>query len=297
MGLFSWLVDLFKAAQKNAVLVPATPQQEDAVKVLPNRTGTFIVTDIYPRDLGPNPPYHVLPGLKFSSGKEIVGCIIKASEGLGWGAANEKWFKRGWAEIKKVGGDKYGADWFRGCYHFLRFSVDGAKQADYFCDLVDSAGGWGDGDLMPLLDIEEGGQGSWAPGPLEKCDKVTKKRLADEVTTCATAFVKRFKERTGLRIAIYGRGLFRDLEMKSCKFGADAVTNPAYTRIMPRMEQYGIPLDFITNWQLCGDGLVVANGFNGNIPGWGKTDYSVYVDGANVTTLESFRRRCLAKPL
>lgn len=293
--------------KENVVVEEPIKQNVKAVKekVLENRRGTFIIADVYPLDLdNPRtpeldiPPFKNLVGLKFSGGKEVVGAVIKAGEGLGWGKRNDDWFKKSWAEIKKAGSENYGNTWFRGCYFFLRFTQDGAKQADLFCDIVEAAGGWGEGDLMPWLDIESGGQGSWSKGvkDLSTLPKATKLKMAEDVKKCATAFVKRFKERTnGMRIAIYGRGIARDLEMKEFLFGADSVVNPAYTRTMPKMDSYGVPLDKISFWQLCGDGSVEAVGFASEIPGWGKTDYSVYIDGANVPTLDSLRQRCLAK--
>jgi hypothetical protein len=261
----------------------------------PAREGTFIITDIYPKDLGANPPFDVLPGLVVD-GKEVVGCVVKASQSVGWGKENEEWFKRSWKKLREVGGERYGVDFFRGCYHFLLLSVDGKRQADYFCDLIDAAGGWGPGDLMPWVDIEEGGQGAWVPQKLETItDPALRKRLADDLTTCATAFIRRFKERTGLRIAVYGRGIFRDLRMTNCKFGSDSAVNPAWTATMPTMEKHGVPLDDISLWQLNGDGTVFAKGFPSVLPGWGSEDYSVYVDGARKTTLKSLRERCLAR--
>jgi len=261
----------------------------------PDRQGTFIITDIFPGDLGPNPPFESLPGLVVN-GKEVVGCVIKASQGTGWGKRNETWFQRNWPKIRDVAGARYGVDFFRGCYHFLVLSGDGAKQADYFCDQVKAAGGFDKGDLMPWVDVEEGGQGKWAPQKLETIkDADLRKRLAHDVTTCTTAFVERFKKRTGLRIAVYGRGIFRDLHMTECTFGAESNVNPAYTTTMPRMEKYGVPLERISLWQLCGDGTVAARGFPSTLTGWGKEDYSVFIDGPNKTTLKSLREHCLAR--
>ena len=272
----------------------------------PNRAGTFIIADIYQCDFSTphkgggcdplDPPFHVLPGLVVD-GKEVVGCVIKATQGISshWPQRYLDWFARSWKKLREVGGDHYGVDFFRGCYHYLIFSVDGAQQADFFCDTVDAAGGWGPGDLMPWVDIEEADQGSWAPQKLETItDQAVRRRLADQVTTCATAFVKRFKERTGLRIAVYGRGVFRDLQMTDCKFGSDSAVNPAYTATMPKMDRFGVPLDDISLWQLCGDGTVVLKGFPSELPKWGKEDYSVYIDGDRKTTLKSLRERCLA---
>ena len=275
--------------------MPPVPESDSAGD--PDRTGTFLIPDIYPLDLGPNPPFNVLPGL-VASGKEVVGCVVKASQGVGWGKSNEAWFQRAWQQLRDVAGDRYGIDFFRGCYHYLELAGDGAAQADYFCDLVDAAGGWDTGDLMPWVDLEEGKPGSQFPSVHVRFETITdaglRRQLADQVTASATAFITRFKARTGLRIAVYGRGIFRDLHMTSCKFGSDASVNPAYTAIMPRMEQYGVPLDDIILWQLNGDGTVATPGFPSALPGWGATDYSVYIDGPRKTTLKSLRERCLA---
>lgn len=139
----------------------------------PDRAGTFIIPDIYPYDLNGNPDFDVLPGM-IVSGKEIAGCVVKASQGAGWGKNFEDWFKRSWQKLGSVADDRYGVDFFRGCYHFLLFSIDGAKQADYFCNLVDDAGGWGDGDLMPWVDIEEGDRApglrkGWRKSQMRRC--------------------------------------------------------------------------------------------------------------------------------
>jgi len=157
---------------------------------------------------------------------------------------------------------------------------------------------------MPWVDVEEGGQGTWAPQKLETIgDPVLRQRLADQVTTCATAFIARFNERTGLRIAVYGRGVFRDLQMTNCKFGSDSAVNPAYTARMPPMDKYGVPLDDISLWQVQGTpekGKIGSNraqvpGYPWELGKWGQVDYSVYIDGPRPTTLKSLRDRCLAR--
>lgn len=276
--------------------VPGTPPPIPGPS--PDRFGSFIIPDIYPADLGQNPPFSVLPGKRVMD-KEVIGCYVKCSEGLGWGKSNEDWFRRSWVEVRRVGGQRYGIDWFRGCYHFLRFQQDGAAQADYCLDLIESAGGWGEGDLMLWVDVEEGGQGSWAGGEKLELIKDTAKRarLAAEVTRCTTAFIARVKQRyPGMHVGLYGRGVFRDLRMGQCRFGADAVCNPAYTRTMPSMEIYGWPLEDVTEWQLCGDGVVFVPGYPSEIPGWGKTDYSAVIFGSRRVGLVDVRRRCLARP-
>lgn len=296
--------------------VPSTGPAEPVTPVVPppppvpaidfDRRGTFIITDVYPKDLDdPHtpqievPPFQNLVGLRFgdSNRLEIAGAIIKASQGLGWGAANEDWFKKSWRRIKEVGGDRYGRDWFRGCYHFLTFKKDGAAQADYFLRLVEQAGGFDVGDIMPMVDAEEGGQGDWAGG--QKLEDITdpakRRRLAQEVIDCVGKFAERVRSRAGVRVMLYGRGIMRDLQIND-RMKCDGVANPAYTKTMPPMDKYGWPLKDVLLWQLNGDGSVAAPGFPKAIPRWGEEDYSVYIDGANKTDLVSLRRRVLAKP-
>ncbi len=316
MRLILWLRALFtpkvlmlpepvSVPEPEPVVVPEPPVPELVVTlpepepvVILDRQGSFLIPDVYPKDLGENPPFHVLPGLTVQ-GKEVIGCYIKCSEGLGWGSKNEDWFRRNWRAMAKVRNERpAGTEFFRGAYHFLRFSVDGAKQADYCLNLIEQAGGWGDEDLMLWCDVEEGGQGTWAGGEsLESIkDGNKRRRLAAEITTCTSAFVARVKQRyPGMKVGIYGRGVFRDLQMTSCRFGADAVCNPAYTKVMPSMVNYGWPLKDIVEWQLNGDSYVVATGFPSKLPGWGGTDYSVVLNGANPVKLSDVKKRCLAR--
>ncbi len=235
--------------------------------------GTFIVPDIYPGDLGDHPNYAALKGA-VANGKIVAGCYLKASEGLGWGRNNEAWFARGWRALGDLGIR-------RGAYHFLRFNQDGAAQAEYFDRMIREAGGWNGLELAPMLDVEAGGQGTWVP-------------TAELTRLCVMGFIQRFRElQPGVRVCVYGRGIFRDLEMKDCLFG-DTVCNPAYTATMPPMWMYGVPLEKISLWQCCGDGTVLLPGYPRSIPGWGATDYSVHVNGAQPTTLRTFLRDCTA---
>lgn len=270
---------------------PQTPVAPPPVaQPLPDRQGTFLIPDIYPDDLGPTPNFGVLPG-QHVDGKEVVGCYIKASEGTGW--SGQAWFLRNFPLLRAHAS----AEFFPGAYHFLRFAAPGGAQAEYFCDLIEKAGGLGEWGLMPWVDVEEGGQGSWAPGKLVNLDHATKQHLADEVKKCTEDFIATVKRRwPGVRVGLYGRGIFRDLGIADAHYGQDAVCNPAYTAHMVPMDQYGIKANEITEWQLCGDGEVYVQGYPHEIPGWGRTDYSVVVDEDRPTTLATIRRRCLARP-
>jgi GH25 family lysozyme M1 (1,4-beta-N-acetylmuramidase) len=308
IGLFRYLWDSWRLlwqdwTHKTIELPENKPLWEEvAIEVIESSPGpdldahkVLIVPDVYPADLdNPKtkfielPPFEALVGLKYAN-LEVAGCYVKASEGLGWGAANEDWFVRSWRRMAEVGLKH------RGAYHFLRFQSSGMAQADYFLRIIDKAGGWDGNELMPMVDVEEGGQGSWASMKLEKVDHQTRYRLAAQVTNCVSTFVERVKMKTGKRVCVYGRGVFRDLQMTGCLFGADSVCNPAYTKQMPRMEAYGVPLEKVSLWQLCGDGYVVADGYPSSIPGWGATDYSVHLNADKTTSWRTFYEKCLAK--
>lgn len=273
-----------------ATPVAEHPAIQTPVAGLPDRQGTFLIPDIYPDDLGETPPFEHLPGLQVM-GKEVVGCYLKASEGTGW--SGEGWFLRNWARLRALTSPSF----FGGAYHFLRFGADGTAQGNYFCRLVDEAGGLGEWGLMPWVDVESGGQGSWCPGNIANVDVATRVRLAGDVRRVTTDFIKAVKAHwPGIRVGLYGRGIFRDLDMTQCHFGQDATCNPAYTPHMVPMDAYGIPLSEIVEWQLCGDGEVYVPGYPVTIPGWGKTDYSVVVNGDSPTMLSTVRGRCLAVP-
>lgn len=270
---------------------PTTPVAAPQTVTMPDRQGTFLIPDIYPDDLGPRPPFQALPGMHVD-GKEVVGCYLKASEGTGW--SGEAWFEANWPRLRALAGSTF----FCGAYHFLRFAADGAAQADYFCELVDRAGGLGEWGLMPWVDVEEGGQGRWAPGRLANLDPTEKARLAEDVRKVTSDFIARVKQRwPGARVGLYGRSIFRDLGIRDAHLGQDAVCNPGYTPKIVPMDAFGIPLSEIVEWQLCGDGEVYVPGYPHELPGWGRTDYSVVIDGANPTTLSTVRRRCLARPV
>jgi GH25 family lysozyme M1 (1,4-beta-N-acetylmuramidase) len=75
---------------------------------------------------------------------KIGFAIIKASEGTSYKSEYVEWFKQQWNNSKgKVK---------RSAYHFFRPELDGAKQAEYFVGIVNSAGGGQDFTLA--VDVE-----------------------------------------------------------------------------------------------------------------------------------------------
>lgn len=227
---------------------------------------------------GEDPPWHVL-----AAHPNIVGIIIKATQATNYAP---QWFVKHWPRVRDVARDRYGASWFRGCYHYLDVRVDGRAQADFYLAHVERAGGWGSGDLYPIVDVELGGPNGGA--------------TAEQVIRVTTDFARRVKERTGRKVILYGRGAMRDLGIRD-RMGCDAVWNPSYTR---EMVTNGLTptwsLDDVVLWQYAGDGVGDSSkhGLPLTIPGFPTNmDMNVYVDGARKPTLSSLRRRLVSDGL
>jgi lysozyme len=84
--------------------------------------------------------------------------FIRASYGCTPPNHQDKMFKKNWEGASKT---------IRGAYHFLRAPQPGKDQAKVFLDMVNDAGGLMEGDLSPMLDIEDS-QGA-SPSKILKC--------------------------------------------------------------------------------------------------------------------------------
>ena len=107
-----------------------------------------LLVDVYSKDLGGKPNWQAA-----ADAPNVVGGIIKATEGTNF---DTTWFDKNWPLLREVGGDRYGQTWFRGAYHFLKFNRDGVAQANFFLDAIDNAGGFDEGDIIPIVDVELG---------------------------------------------------------------------------------------------------------------------------------------------
>lgn len=236
--------------------------------------GPYLFVDLYAQDLGMHPPWTIL-----ATTPHYFGAIIKATEGTHYAPS---WFRDNWQAIRRTANGRYGTTWFRGAYHFLRLLEPGRAQADYYLDAIEHAGGWDRGDIIPIVDVELGGERN-----------PNRRASMQQIIDCAVAWSRRVKERTGRRVMLYGRGAMRDLAIKS-KMGCDVVWNPSYTA---RMVTNGLvppwSLDDIALWQFGGDGVGNASVHHLplKVPGFGAVDVSVYVDGPRKPTLESLKRR------
>lgn len=232
-------------------------------------TGPFLFVDLYQGDLQGKPSWDIL-----ADAPHFLGAIIKATEGVNYKA---DWFIKNWGTLKEAGQDRYGKTWFRGAYHFLKFMKDGAAQADYYLQTIEKAGGWDIGDIVPVVDVELGNDGSTNPARRNSNQDASAQQIID----CTTAFAEKIKTSTGSQVMLYGRGAMRDKGIANSRMSCDMVWNPSYTETMVMNGLQAWTLDDIVLWQYCGDGLAKVNkpDLPSSIPGFGKVDISVYIDG------------------
>jgi GH25 family lysozyme M1 (1,4-beta-N-acetylmuramidase) len=223
-----------------------------------------LIVDLYSGDLGGKPNWPAVV-----AEPNFVGAIIKATEGTGFAP---QWFQQNWPKVREAGGDRYGTTWFRGAYHFLKFNQDGAAQADFYLKTIDQAGGWDTGDIIPIVDVELGNDGS----------KDAAKRnsnwdaSAQQIIDCTGAFARRTREVSGQQVMLYGNGAMRDKGIAD-RMDCDWLWIPRYTPTLPAKmyERAGWSLDQVALWQYCGDGTAALPGYPTEIVGFGRCDISV----------------------
>jgi len=197
------------------------------------------------------------------------------------------WFKKNWPIVKSIANGRYGNAWFRGAYLFLNLWEDGIAQADNYLDTITEAGGWDIGDIIPIIDVELGNDGTNGK-PIDRNRGVS----AQEIIDCVTACADRLRSVTGRNIILYGRGAMRDKGINS-KMGCDIVWNPCYT---PSIVMHGLEawtLDDVVLWQYCGDGRAALDEkkFPRVIPNFGNADISVYIEGRNKPSFNKLKER------
>ena len=206
----------------------------------------------------------------------FFGAIIKATEGLYY---FPDWFKTNWALLgsDSVTGREYGNDWFRGAYHFLKFTQDGKAQAEYYLNAVEEAGSWGKGDIWPIVDVELGGE-----------KNSNQNATAAQIIDCTTAWAEHVRAQTGRQVMLYGNGAMRDRHITD-RMGCDWLWLPRYTATLPKeiYERAGWSIDRLVLWQYCGDGTAYLAGYPREVPDFGKVDISALVLDGGITRLRS----------
>lgn len=246
----------------------------------------YLFADVY-RGEGPQPDWR-------PAAKVLSGIIIKCSQGSKY--AYESWFLRNWGRVREAGAERYErGEFLRGCYHYLELTRPAAPQADYYLRCVDRAGGWGKSDIVPIVDVEGGGE-----------DAPNRRASKAQVVDCVSTWAERIKAITGRNTMLYGRGLMRDLAIDS-KMGCTMSWNASYTE---RMVTNGLTqvkgkdgpweLDEIAMWQYS-DGTVQAAAKTGlpiEIPdgpgGLSSVDMNVAITGTERPVWWRVRERLLA---
>jgi GH25 family lysozyme M1 (1,4-beta-N-acetylmuramidase) len=262
---------------------PASSEAKD-----PDRAGRFLIVDVYPYDLAGKPNWPALVAASDAT-NEYVGAILKATEGTtdiilknNPYPSLSSWFRAQWKAERDAGGDRYGIDWFRGAYHFLKFNQDPGKQAEFYVRTIAAAGGFEHGDISPIVDVELG-----------SATNSNQNATTQQIIDCTSAFAARTRQLTGRKIVLYGRGAMRDKGIAS-KMGCDVVWNPSYTS---KMVTNGLippwTIDDLALWQYTDGEVDALPGYPIRVPGFGAVDLSVYIDGALKPTLATLRARLL----
>jgi GH25 family lysozyme M1 (1,4-beta-N-acetylmuramidase) len=229
-----------------------------------------LFVDVYASDLNGHLNWQALAKL----GPPWHGAIIKATEGVTY---EPSWFGRQWRAIREAVPDRFGGDFFRGAYHFLRFGVSGKAQAEYYVRAIERAGGWAIGDLWPIVDVELGSDAH-----------PNRRATASQVVDSTRTFAARVQELSGRKVMLYGNGAMRDLGIRD-RMGCSWMWCPRYTPTLPReiYERAGWTLDELVLWQYCGDGTAFLSGYPATVPGFGSCDLSVLVHGGGIEWLRS----------
>lgn len=211
----------------------------------------------------------------------MVGCIIKSSQGLGPGVSVENghsltWFKDNWPRVAAAGGARYGTSWFRGLYHYASPTASGEAQADYVLTTVERAGGWAFGDLPPAWDLE----GSlWSS--------------RQQIIDVSSSFAARIRSRLGRPPILYTGSIWR-------KYGANekAGYGALWTTHMDLMSAFGWSNASVILHQYVGSGKYwnpsgqpAKLGYPTSVPGMDTAvDMNVVMDGGSpATSIERVR--------
>lgn len=198
------------------------------------------------------------------------GLILKATEGTYYPANrpdDREWFLDNWMRARVYAGTRYGQDWFRGAYHYHRIDEDPVLQAESFLKLVEEAGGWGDGDLWPMIDVEQA-ENPQGPG-------------AQKIVDSVQGWVMKVAAETGRQPMLYGAGYLWENSVTS-HMGCGTLCFPRYTPTLPPDTYHRIGWQLSSSrptlwaWQLAGDGECHVEGYPSTTP-MGRCDYSAVI--------------------
>lgn len=201
------------------------------------------------------------PAQLAAAGEPWSGMIVQATHG---NAFPSSWFTAIWPNIRKAGGTRYGRSWWRGAYHYLIVGDSVRRQAQLFDSAIQSAGGYGDGDLWPAVDVESGDQPP----------NVSAAQVEDSVSTFADELLKI----AGTRPMLYAGSWVRDLGIRN-RMGCALLWFPEWTGRLDwsLVRAMGWDMDSTLLWQIVGDGSNTAPPGYPHVSPIGPLDLSVMV--------------------
>jgi len=179
------------------------------------------------------------------AGLPWVGAILQVCNGTDVAG----WFIDSWEPLKEAGGARYGIDWFRGSYGYMRIIpaqtpaqniAYALRQADAFLSGIEAAGGFGIGDLWPAVDVERAGNSG---------------SIASMVVDATSTWSETILRRTGRRPILYAGSYFKDLGIKD-HCGCQMLWFPRWEATLSEADYgaIGWTRDRLWGWQYCGDG-------------------------------------------
>lgn len=196
------------------------------------------------------------------AGMPWAGAILQACNGTDASA----WFVDSWEPLALAGGPRGGIDWFRGAYAYFRVRdpLYSCQQAETFLSTIDAAGGWGDCDLWPFVDVERVGNVNTS---------------AQQVVDCTSTWADWILRRCGRTPVLYAGSYFRDLGITD-HCGCQMLWFPRWTATLPESayKAIGWTRAELWGWQYCGDGTAELPNYPHTTP-IGKLDITAIVMG------------------
>lgn len=211
--------------------------------------------DVYAGDLDGKPDWSKL----VAAGPPWHGALLKATEGLYY---KPPWFKAQWETVREAAGARFGVDFFRGAYHYLRIGLGAEEQARFFLDFIKDAGGLQPTDLI-VVDVERANNQPIPPSAV----------VVDHVYR----FARAVEQATGKQPILYGGELLASLGVTS-HMGCRALWIARYSPTLPMqiVNRIGWDVKDLAAWQYCGDGEAYLDGYP-HVSPLGKVDISAIV--------------------
>lgn len=249
----------------------------------------YVLFDCYPQDRGESPDFAdaELSDVDGDGDADVVGGILKAMDGLGWGKYNCDWAIQNASRILGL----------VGLYHYFQAQQDPVGQADAYhwvrAEAIKKTPSLEGRLIIPIVDVESGSERS-------SNARASKAQWEDGVSK----FNERMFQLEGRRTMLYGRGTMRDQGITS-KMGCSSVWLPAYTSVMElngithienrwlSVKETDWKLEDVVLWQAFGDGSGLYSKLPNSILGLGKIDLSVHVNGKQPPTMQSLLKALL----